>query len=63
MQFLRSGTFIVHVLVSPHLCLPPMQGQCWIEGDNAACSEDSASVYGPVPLALIQVCGLLAATD
>lgn len=30
------------------------KGQCWIEGDNAACSEDSASVYGPVPLALIQ---------
>lgn len=25
-----------------------------MEGDNAACSEDSASAYGPVPLALIQ---------
>ncbi len=31
-----------------------MQGHCWVEGDNAAYSEDSATAYGPVPLALIQ---------
>lgn len=30
-----------------------MQGCCWVEGDNAADSWDSASGMGPVPLALI----------
>mmetsp|Transcript_12778 Transcript_12778/g.35905 ORF Transcript_12778/g.35905 Transcript_12778/m.35905 type:complete len:164 (-) Transcript_12778:331-822(-) len=30
------------------------QGKCWIEGDNPAVSEDSASEYGPVPMALIR---------
>lgn len=29
------------------------RGHCWIEGDNAACSRDSRSEYGPVPAALI----------
>ncbi|KAL3839404.1 hypothetical protein ACJIZ3_023995 [Penstemon smallii] len=30
------------------------KGHCWVEGDNAACSEDSRS-HGPIPLGLI--CG------
>ena len=30
------------------------RGKCWVEGDNAAFSEDSESLYGPIPLALIQ---------
>ena len=29
------------------------QGCCWVEGDNASQSEDSASCYGPLPLALL----------
>lgn len=31
-----------------------MQGHCWVEGDNAMYSEDSATSFGSVPLALIQ---------
>ena len=30
------------------------QGHCWVEGDNAAVSEDSRSKYGPIPAALIE---------
>jgi len=30
------------------------KGHCWVEGDNAALSEDSRSKYGPVPAALIE---------
>lgn len=30
------------------------KGRCWIEGDNPAASRDSATAYGPVPLALIE---------
>lgn len=32
----------------------PVQGHCWIEGDDAGCSVDSASEYGALPLALIE---------
>lgn len=31
-----------------------MQGHCWVEGDNAAVSEDSRTSYGPIPAALIE---------
>jgi len=30
------------------------QGHIWVEGDNAAVSEDSRSRFGPVPAALVQ---------
>mmetsp|Transcript_11130 Transcript_11130/g.35323 ORF Transcript_11130/g.35323 Transcript_11130/m.35323 type:complete len:163 (+) Transcript_11130:34-522(+) len=30
------------------------RGHCWVEGDNPGMSMDSASLYGPVPLALIE---------
>mmetsp|Transcript_103 Transcript_103/g.156 ORF Transcript_103/g.156 Transcript_103/m.156 type:complete len:168 (+) Transcript_103:186-689(+) len=30
------------------------QGHCWIEGDNKGNSEDSASHFGSVPLALVE---------
>eukprot|EP00879_Flechtneria_rotunda_P006819 GHRR01007163.1.p1 GENE.GHRR01007163.1~~GHRR01007163.1.p1 ORF type:complete len:169 (+),score=19.12 GHRR01007163.1:226-732(+) len=30
------------------------QGRCWIEGDNAAMSNDSKSAYGPVSLGLLE---------
>ncbi|KAK9844921.1 hypothetical protein WJX74_008674 [Apatococcus lobatus] len=30
------------------------QGHCWVEGDNPACSMDSRTAYGSVPLGLIQ---------
>ena len=30
------------------------QGHVWVEGDNAAVSEDSRSAYGPIPAALIE---------
>jgi mitochondrial inner membrane protease subunit 2 len=36
------------------LSLMSTQGHCWVEGDNARYSEDSATSFGPVPLALIQ---------
>ena len=33
---------------------PLSQGHIWIEGDNAAVSEDSRTKFGPVPAALVQ---------
>lgn len=30
------------------------QGHIWVEGDNAAVSEDSRSKYGAVPAALVE---------
>ena len=29
------------------------RGHCWVEGDNAGCSRDSRSEYGPVSTSLI----------
>lgn len=31
-----------------------LQGRCWIEGDNAARSGDSRTLYGPVHLGLLE---------
>jgi hypothetical protein len=31
-----------------------VQGHCWVEGDNPATSVDSATEFGPLPLALIE---------
>lgn len=30
------------------------EGHCWVEGDNPATSVDSATEFGPLPLALIE---------
>lgn len=30
------------------------EGHCWVEGDNPSCSADSATEFGPLPLALIE---------
>lgn len=30
----------------------PLQGRCWVEGDNAEASGDSRNMYGPVSEAL-----------
>ncbi len=34
------------------------QGHCWVEGDNAEGSLDSATELGPLPLALVEGCVL-----
>ena len=43
-------------ILRPNVCAPCcfLQGHCWVEGDNISDSEDSASSFGPLPVALIQ---------
>ena len=46
-----EGDIVRSPKTGKHITIP--RGHCWIEGDNAACSRDSSSEYGPVPTALI----------